>query len=154
MFECKFYLESREVPGKHPGKYRGGKRGKYGRVKSAGNYLPFISGSGDVIFGDATSGHVISGEDAILTNPPQILIELSPYTTDLRQLMMCSVTTKKCIQDWYTTLLSTSKTTFFQQTYDDAIFRQSRQSLFSFNGGVTIVLPPTTMYIYCIYLTA
>ena len=63
QFHCS-YLESREVPGKT----------REIRVKSAGNYLPFISGSGssDVISGDATSGD----------DPPQILIELSLYTTN------------------------------------------------------------------------
>jgi hypothetical protein len=32
------------------------------RVKSAGNYLPFISGFLFTISGDATSGDVISGD--------------------------------------------------------------------------------------------
>ena len=31
------------------------------RVKNVGNYLPFISGSGDIISGDATSGNTTSG---------------------------------------------------------------------------------------------
>jgi hypothetical protein len=46
------------------------------RVQKPGNYLPFISG-------DATSGDVTSGDVTILTNHPQILIELSPYTTNM-----------------------------------------------------------------------
>ena len=46
-----------------------------------GNYLPFIPGdviSGDVTFGDVLSGDVTSGD---VTAPPQILTELSSYTT-------------------------------------------------------------------------
>ena len=68
--------------------------------KSAGNDFPFISGfrfttssdvisgdvnsgdvtSGDVTSGDATSGDLISGDDQP-HHPPQMLTELSPYTT-------------------------------------------------------------------------
>jgi hypothetical protein len=66
------YLESRGVPGK--------KTTREIRVKSTGNYLPFNSGSGDVISSDATSDDVISGDVTIPTNPPQIRLELCPYT--------------------------------------------------------------------------
>ena len=85
QFHCS-YLESRGVPVKTreiPG-------------KNAGNYLPFISGfrfttsgsgyviSGDVISGYATSDDVISGDvtSGDVTAPPQMLTELSPYTTN------------------------------------------------------------------------
>ena len=50
-FHCS-YLESRGVPEKT----------REMRVKSAGNYLPFISGFLFTISGDATSGDVISGD--------------------------------------------------------------------------------------------
>ena len=58
------YLESRGVPGKNRGEIR---------IKSAGNYLPFISGSRlpvpvtslPVTSGDATSGDIISGDVTI-----------------------------------------------------------------------------------------
>ena len=57
-FHCS-YLESRGVAKKKRWKYGGNMREL--RVKRAGNYTPFIFGSGDVISGDATSGDVISG---------------------------------------------------------------------------------------------
>ena len=56
-FHCS-YLESRGAAKKNRWKY-GGKMREL-RVKRAGNYTPFILGSGDVISGDATSGDVIS----------------------------------------------------------------------------------------------
>ena len=62
--------------------------------KSAGNYLPFIFGSGsrlpamqlpitsgDVISGYATSGDATSGDVTIPAKPPQMRLELCPYTT-------------------------------------------------------------------------
>ena len=58
--------------------------------KSSGNDFPFISGfrfttsgdviSGDVTSGEATSGDLISGDD-LPHHPPQMITELSPYTT-------------------------------------------------------------------------
>ena len=50
------------------------KRRKYGEKR--GKFSPFHFRSGDLISGDATSGDIISGDITILTNPPQILIEL------------------------------------------------------------------------------
>ena len=83
QFHCP-YLEFREVREKR-GKIPGRKtRGKY--VKSAGNDLPFTSGSGDVISGDltsgdATSGDVISGDVTIPIDPLQIITGWCIYTT-------------------------------------------------------------------------
>ena len=81
QFHCS-YLDSRGVPEKT-------------RKKTAGNYLPFISGdvisgdvtsgvatSGDVISGDATSGDVISGDVTIPIDPPQIIDGWCFYTTN------------------------------------------------------------------------
>ena len=94
QFHCS-YLKSRGVPGKtreirvKKKKKCAGNTGKKGE-----NYLPFISGSRlpvpvtsfpvmpfPVTSGGATSGDVISG---VHTAPPQIGLELCPYTTFLK----------------------------------------------------------------------
>ena len=82
QFHCS-YLESRGVPRKNAGE------------KTAGNYLPFISG--DVISGDATSGDVLSGDATSgracardhfrhpHTAPPKMISGWCFYTTTVNQ---------------------------------------------------------------------
>ena len=56
------------------------------RVKSAGNYLPFISGSGSRLpVHDFRWRHFRWRHNP--HNPPQILIELSPYTTTMSKFL-------------------------------------------------------------------
>jgi hypothetical protein len=70
-------------------------------TKTAGNYLPFISGdatSGDVISGDVISADATSGRACVHdhfrhhhTAPPQMLTELCPYTTLIPVTFECNV---------------------------------------------------------------
>ena len=86
QFHCS-YLESREVPEKNRGKYR--RTGEI-RVMRAGNYLPSISDSDDVISGDVSSGdfrwrHFCSLPVTSLlhTAPPQMINGWCFYITDV-----------------------------------------------------------------------
>ena len=60
------------------------------------NALPFVI-SGDATSGDVISGDVISGDVTIPTNPPQIRLELWPYTTTFSGRIKLSLFSMVCL---------------------------------------------------------
>jgi hypothetical protein len=96
QFHCS-YLESRGVPGKT--REIPGKRGKLSpfhfRFKTSGEVISGDATSGDVISGDATSGRTCARDHFRHhhTAPPQLLTELSPYTTTVLYNRHC---TRRC----------------------------------------------------------
>jgi hypothetical protein len=96
QFHCS-YLESRGVPGKT--REIPDKRGKLSpfhfRFKTSGEVISGDATSGDVISGDATSGRTCLRDHFRHhhTAPPQMLTELSPYTTTVLYNRHC---TRRC----------------------------------------------------------